>query len=352
MGFLNTLGQVAGGIGMGMVNDWRQSAMNEANFQRQLRGQKELTDYNMSKQLDLWQKTGPVGMAKQLELAGLNKALMYGGAGAGGQTASISAGNINGGQGAIGGGEFGMASQMALVSAQAEVMKSQARLNNVEADKKEGIDTQTGLQGIEESKARITEILAGVKNKEAQTKLTEALTRVELAEAEIKENTVWESVAEIIYRSQSAGEEVRRQVRENHIGDQIQNSLITEGKQRGLQAIANVALTKAQEKNVNKDTEKKGQEIETMKAQVNKWIKEIEQRWKELGYEGRKVTAQEKQVWIQDAQQKAQRDFMDGMLDNAETNTIINGVGSILGGGWGQKVIEPPKSNPIGFPRN
>ena len=52
--------------------------------------------------------------------------------------------------------------QQQLMASQAEVMKSQARLNNVEADKKEGVDTEL-------TKTEIGKMAAEIGNVQAQT---------------------------------------------------------------------------------------------------------------------------------------------------------------------------------------
>lgn len=133
------------GLMLGNANDNRQYDQ-QARLQRlQMQGQKEMTDYNYQKQLEMWNATGYGAQVKQLNAAGLNPALLYGKGGGGGQTANISGGNVSGGQAPQGGHEAidvaQMGIQLQLQQAQVEVMKSQANKNNVEAEKTAGVDT-------------------------------------------------------------------------------------------------------------------------------------------------------------------------------------------------------------------
>lgn len=107
---------------IGNMNDGRSYALNVRNQALQIKGQKEMTDYNVDKQLAMWKKTGPVGMAEQLGMAGLNKALMYGGTGAGGQSNSITGGSVGTGGGSQAAPMQGMS--MLLMKAQADNLKA------------------------------------------------------------------------------------------------------------------------------------------------------------------------------------------------------------------------------------
>ena len=63
----------------------------------QVEAQKELADYGMGISKEMFEATGYGAQRRQMEEAGLNPALMYGHAGAGGSTMSASAGNVSGG---------------------------------------------------------------------------------------------------------------------------------------------------------------------------------------------------------------------------------------------------------------
>ena len=95
-------------------------------------------------------------------------------------------GSVGLGGGPSTGGEamqgMGMMMQQQLMASQAEVMKSQARLNNVEADKKEGVDTEL-------TKTEIGKMAAEIGNVQAQSALTKVNTAIQEVAKNIAEDT-------------------------------------------------------------------------------------------------------------------------------------------------------------------
>jgi len=150
MGVIKDLWDATGGTvvgtGLGLAleghNDRRQREQQKKLQQIQIKGQKEMADYNQGLALDMWNKTNYEAQVSHLNNAGLNPALLYGQGGGGGTTANAGGGgNVTGGQAPNGGGEIGMALQLGLHKAQKEVLESQANKNNVEAEKTAGVDT-------------------------------------------------------------------------------------------------------------------------------------------------------------------------------------------------------------------
>lgn len=172
---LNIAGQAAGGI-MGMVlgkqNDERQYEQAQRLQQLQIQGQEQLTDYNMSKQLQMWHQTNYGAQVDELNKAGLNPALLYGGGGGGGTTANVSQGSVSGQSASQNPGEAqAMASQgiqaamgLQLMKAQEQVLETQADKNQAEADATRGVQTDVGRQNIAESQARIDNLMQGLDN--------------------------------------------------------------------------------------------------------------------------------------------------------------------------------------------
>lgn len=152
--FISALGAQAASSAVGQIlgmplaawNDRRQLRQQGRLSEQQMGFDKRMTDYNQQKQLEMWEKTGPQGQMEQLKKAGLNPGLIYGMGGAGGQTANVTPGNVQGAKAPAGGGEVeamtGMGIQSRLLKAQEELLQSQANLNNVEAAKKSGVDTE------------------------------------------------------------------------------------------------------------------------------------------------------------------------------------------------------------------
>lgn len=193
--FSDILGAGSGliGTGLGLLlqkhNDRRQIKQQEKLQELQMRGEREMGQYNMKLQKEMWDATNYEAQMKHIKAAGLNPGLLYGKGGGGGVTAGAISENVTGGQAPIGGKEVGMGIQMAqqaaLMASQIEVNKSIANKNNTEATKAAGVDTQQGLINIEQTKTNIEQLKASTSNIKAQ----EALTKVQKAIADIEQMT-------------------------------------------------------------------------------------------------------------------------------------------------------------------
>ena len=126
--------------------------------------------FNNKLQKDMWEYTGYVGQVDQMKRAGINPALMYGGAGSGGST-NVSTQTMQGTAAKAqmpDGRGMGMAIGDAILkAAQVENIKADTNKKEVEANKLAGVDT-------EESRARTADLTQGVENKKAQEYLTKA----------------------------------------------------------------------------------------------------------------------------------------------------------------------------------
>ena len=160
MSFIKKLGeQVGGGIigmGMGMLDE---AIMGNSRRRKQIEQQKKLTDINVAAQKDLmslaqeqqlqmWKDTSYSAQMEQLANAGLNPALIYGGAGAG-VTGTIGGGSVGTGQASTEAEQKqaqtqaqAMGLQMAKVGAEIEVLKSQAEKNKADAEFTGGAKTE------------------------------------------------------------------------------------------------------------------------------------------------------------------------------------------------------------------
>lgn len=182
MGLLNDIGNFinssAGGGIVGMGINWldeqlygdkrrkQQLEQQKELIQQQTEAQKELADYGMGISKEMFEATGYVAQRRQMEEAGLNPALMYGHAGAGGSTTSASAGQVTGGQASNEAQkkqaevqEMGMALQMQkqmaeikLLNAQAKEHETSAKLKGeqatTESDKREILIENMRQEGI------------------------------------------------------------------------------------------------------------------------------------------------------------------------------------------------------------
>lgn len=157
MGFIDDLAQQTGsqlsgglvGMGMGMATagwqDQRQRRQAEKLQEIQIKGMKDMGEFNYGKQMQYWNETNAGAQMKHLKAAGLNPALMYGGGGAGGSTGGVGGASPSGSSAAGGSGEIG---EMMGLQMQRELLKAQKE--NIEADtenkkavteKTSGVDT-------------------------------------------------------------------------------------------------------------------------------------------------------------------------------------------------------------------
>lgn len=138
------------GAGMGLLleghNDRRQRRQQEELQKLQIAGQKEMTDYNYAKQLQMWHDTNYSAQVAELEKAGLNPGLIYGMKGGGGVTTGSGGGSVQGATAPSGGGEAiagaQMGIQLQLLNAQKELINAQRNKTNAEAEKISGPDTE------------------------------------------------------------------------------------------------------------------------------------------------------------------------------------------------------------------
>lgn len=134
------------GIGTGAINDKRQIKQQEKLQAMQIKGNKELTDYQMNKQLQMWKDTNYSAQMDELRKAGLNPGLIYGMGGGGGQTTGTPGAGVSGADAPKGGGEIMAGMGLAMQKAQIDLMQAQAEKTKVEATKIGGPDTDNVKQ--------------------------------------------------------------------------------------------------------------------------------------------------------------------------------------------------------------
>lgn len=119
------------GMALGAYNDRRQLKQQERLQNLQIEGQKNMTDYNYSKQLQMWKDTNYGAQKAQLQAAGLNPGLLYGMGGGGGATVGGASGSVQGANAPAGGQEI---MGMMMQQAQLKLLEAQTRKTNTEAD--------------------------------------------------------------------------------------------------------------------------------------------------------------------------------------------------------------------------
>lgn len=135
------------GMATGKMQDERQLKQQGKLQEQQIRGNKEMADYQHGLQYDMWKRTNYGAQVDELNAAGLNPALLYGGGGGGGATTGSGAGGTVGGASASDpvSGQRSMM-EMGMMMAQKKVLESQAAKNEAEAEKISGVDTNESVE--------------------------------------------------------------------------------------------------------------------------------------------------------------------------------------------------------------
>lgn len=181
---------------------------------------KELAALSHQYNKEMYNYTGIQSQLAQMKAAGLNPALMYGQVGAGASTAGGSVGSGSGSAGsapsggtpqaptsqAIAGAGMGM--QLGNIMADINLKKSQADLNEAEADKKRGVDTALAKAQEELTRANIDVATMSVEEIAAKAKMYGDASvkmfqeaRKAASEADFNEKTMDERIIKVGYET-------------------------------------------------------------------------------------------------------------------------------------------------------
>lgn len=295
-------------IGMGIARgkDRRQLVQQEKLQNLQIRGQQQLLDYSMGKELEMWEKTGYEAQKQQMKNAGINPALLYGMGGGGGQTVGTgNAGTVTGGQAPSGSGReteemLGMGIQMALMQSQKRVLDTQADKNAAEAEATGGVRTDL-------AKTEIQSLTQGIENAKAVQKLTEVQTKIANIDEWIKGRSKSESAEIIMWQAEKILNEVELLHRENIVNKATMNDRIDTVKTELAGKYLSNQLTKAQTTTEQGKPAIQTEEIKVMEQQWKGIIRQGIQKWRELELQGYKTNSDaERQIheqFINDLQQ-------------------------------------------------
>lgn len=297
--------QAAGNLineGMGLLF---QPAKNQQQYeqaqrlqQMQIQGQKEMTDYNMAKQLDMWNKTNYKAQMEHMKAAGLNPGLIYGMSGGGGTTTGTASGSVSGQSAGIAVASHGaesMGIQMQLVEAQKKVLETQAEKNQAEAAKISGTDTQ-------ESQTRIDALLQGIDNARQQHEIQKLDITLKNIENFEKQASQEDRLDYITYQTRIAMKQFENVKAEAFINTKTVQEKINIIRQESIGAIIKNELLKSG--------------IEINQAQIKKWTQEIMQGWDKMDQENRKIMLQKIQTdWNTDATREGTSHIIDVIED-------------------------------------
>ena len=225
-------GQVAGGLigeGMGLLFQPlknKQQLKQAGKLQKlQIQGNKEMGEFNLQKQMELWNATNYGAQIQHMKAAGLNPGLMYGMGGGGGATASAQPGNT-GGQHAETAqatrANEGMGLQAALLGAQIENIKADTANKLGDAANKPKIGAN-----LDASTANLS---AGVENTKAQTQLTYMETEIKRIAASVSRQTINEQMRVWELEVNKMEEEIRQLRNGNKITEEQMPDIIKKMK--------------------------------------------------------------------------------------------------------------------------
>lgn len=294
MPFIEDLGQQAAtgllGAGMGLMlqrsNDRRQYNQQERLQGLQIRGNQQMMDYAYQKQMDMWNATNYAAQVAHMKAAGLSPGLIYGMKGGGGITTGSPAGNVQGANAPVGGGEIpsmmGMGLQLQLLKAQKENIEADTLKKKTEATKTGGVDTTL-------TETQTKSLAEGILNQRAQRKLTELQADLADIDKEIKGRTIEEAIELIDWETQRAANEVERLFRQNIIDKATMNDRIDMVKAELAKTWAIKYLTDAQTTTEEGKPAIQSAEINLMGRQAYTLAQQGEQRWRELELQGANV---------------------------------------------------------------
>lgn len=292
--FNNLIDQGVGtifGIAMGGYNDQRQYDQQARLQELQIKGQKEMQDYSMAKQYQMWLDTNYDAQVRELNKAGLNPGLLYGMKGGGGVTTGSPHGNVTGGQAPAGGREIqdaiGMGIQMRLLQAQEQNIRADTELKKADATKTAGVDTQLAAQTIEQ-------IFQGTENLKQQhtiQKLDITLKNIENFE---KQATQEDRMDYIDYQSKIAMKQLGIIANDKDISDATKNNAIQ---------LTTIRLIGAQLQNIQTGAQTAAtvQSIRESEKKITMWYQDNMRQWDQMSLQQREIRVKELlQDWTTD----------------------------------------------------
>lgn len=262
---LGMLGAAALSGGMGMLSADQQNKTNRSNMEWSEEAQNRLADRQMDRQLQMWKKTGIAGQRAELEKAGMNAALLYGGGGSGGQSQSVGGATPSAPQGSgAANPQLENSVGMAMQVANLKLIDAQTKKAEAEATKISGADTD--------------ETNAGAALKLSQKELNEVNTKIAGIEADIKGRTSNQAVEIINKEMGILTEDLKIRAAESKLAPE--------------QAAAQLELAQNNAKLLAIKTLSEDAGIQVSKAQAESILAGIDQKWKELGIQAGKAGAE------------------------------------------------------------
>ena len=291
------------------------------NMDYQAKLNEEMAQRNQGRQNEYFGMTAEYNSAKnqkqRLKEAGLNPALMYGSAGSGGAGTGSTGGASGSGVGLSQAQAVGMGLQLSQIKAQTNLMNAEAAKAYAEANKVKGVDTEKTKQDIQESDARIKEIIAKIPSIKQQYYVNKAYEEMLKASGELSKSLTAKTDQEKLnlkVQEHILFKEFDRLTAEidgiNLDNDQktiIKNTLkekidseIRLNTMKAIEAAANAKFTEENIKTIDGQLKLWGKQVENWEGQrenVRKQIEaQIEQWSQENTFAGKKLELEEKKA--------------------------------------------------------
>lgn len=239
------LGQTIGGWLSGKDKEKKQREHEKEMMGLQYQYNEAAANNNMTRALEIWRKTGYKEQGQQIEDAGLNKALMYGGGGA----SAVSQSQGNSGVNNTGTQAVAMGLQARAIEAEVSNTEADTALKIAQAAKEAGEAAKKPIElKIEQTNKEITDLEKSLKTQ-----------NVEIGANEIVRTT---AVA------QKAMEELNQAMTETEIKKETKDAIIESTIKNVTNLEVQIALGIAKTKETNRNIEAIGEQLEALKKDV------------------------------------------------------------------------------------
>lgn len=247
----------------------------------QMQGAQQSADISQQEAYKTWLETNYPAQVEQLNKAGLNPALLYGGGGGSGGTLSSGSVPMPSGNDAGSGPARGQAAAaqagMGLQLAQVGLIKAQTNAANATADNQESqADLNKNHQpaaidaGAAQSTASAASLTQGIRNQQANEALTKVQTDIANIEKMIQGQSAGDQINTIANQAVKAVAEARSAVAQANIDEATQKTKINLVEEQYANMIADTMSKQADIANTNADTITKQYDANLAKAGMSK----------------------------------------------------------------------------------
>ena len=235
---LGGLSSLAGGIGSGIANQATDMLFGDRNRRKQLEQQQKLTDMQTAAKRDLmsyeqqlnlkhWEDTNYAAQVEQMKKAGLNTALMYGGAGSGGQSNGTGDVSVTGGQ--ADSNQMGYALQLQHMQSQIELNKALANKEEAQAEsisKTTPVEVKKGEEAINLMQSQIDNLFEEKLNKQTYRVALELENSIKSIQTEVLSATKDVNIENAKQSLKQLTEQTLLLEKDNYIKEGTKNAII------------------------------------------------------------------------------------------------------------------------------